>query len=347
MLKDSPIVIKIANNLGLKRLPNAEMAIRNYCFRRVKRIVAAFGKIENLNQLLEVISSHLEMKFEEVHKDEDLELISRNYLKKKELIFSRLHKELDQKTDGLLIRLEHAKAWEPKFVAVIDCRGYKAWRAYFTKWHEISHLLTTPPTQMTFQFRRIPSFKKGAEEQIVDKVAGDIAFYADIFYPALVQKIARDGRLTFSAIESLRETVCVGASRVSTLYAAIRQIPTLQLLVIAGLGYKRDEERLLNSGQLDLFPEQKQKIIPKLRAVEVSGTQKAQSIGFRIHRNMQVPEKSVIYKMFENPELFGETTTEYENLSWWEHSKGHLQEEEIIVEARMSRDKVFALICKK
>jgi hypothetical protein len=117
MLKDSPIVIKIANDLGLMRLRNAEEAIRNYCLERVKNIVAAFGKIEDLNQLLEVVSSHLEMRFEEVHDDEDLELICQKYLKKKELIFSHLIKELDEETDGLLVRLEHAEVWEPKFVA--------------------------------------------------------------------------------------------------------------------------------------------------------------------------------------------------------------------------------------
>ena len=64
MLKDSPIVIKIANDLGLKRLTNAEMAIRNYCLRRVKRIVAAFGEIKDLNELLQFVGSHLKMKFE-------------------------------------------------------------------------------------------------------------------------------------------------------------------------------------------------------------------------------------------------------------------------------------------
>lgn len=346
MLKDSPIVIKIASDLGLKRLLNAEAAIRDYCLKRVKRIVSAFGKINDLNQLLEVVGSHLEMRFEEVHNDKDLDLISQKYIKKKELIFSHLHKELDGETDGLLVRLEHAKTWEPKYIAVIDCRGYKAWRAYFTKWHEISHLLTTPPTQMTFQFRRTPTFKNGAEEQIVDRVAGDLAFYADIFYPALEQEVARDGRLTFSAIENLRESVCIGASRESTLYGAFRQISTPQLLITAGLGYKKDEERLLKSGELDLSPGQKQIIIPKLRALEVSGTQEAKRIGIHIFRNMEVPVNSIIFKVFENRDTLSETTTQYENLSWWKHSRGNLKEAEIIVEAKKAGDKVFALICK-
>lgn len=347
MLKNSPIAIKIAKNLGIERLPNAEMAIRNHCLKRVMRIVNAFGKIKDLNQLLEVVRSHLKMKFEEVHDEEDLKRIARNYLEKKELIFSQLSKELDEETDGLLVRLKHAKEWEPKYIAVINCQGNKIFRAYFTKWHEVAHILTTPPTQITFQFRRTPSFKKGEEEQIVDRIAGDLAFYEEIFFPALAQEIVQDGRLTFSAVENLRRTICDGASRESTLRGSIRQVPVPQLLVIAGLGYKKDEERLLNSGQLDLSSDRQQKIKPKLRALEVSGTPKAKDIDFRIHRNMRVPEKSIIYKIFENPELFEETTTEYENLSWWEYTGGRLKKTEIIVEARKSGDYVFALICKK
>ena len=144
-LKDSPIVIKIANDLGLKRKQNAEMAIRNYCFKKVERIITAFGEIADLNQLLKVVSSNLQMIFEEVHDDEDLSLIAQKYLKKGELIFSNIHRELDDETDGILIRLNNTNTWESKFVSLINCRGDKIYRAYFSKWHEVAHLLTTPP----------------------------------------------------------------------------------------------------------------------------------------------------------------------------------------------------------
>lgn len=345
-LKDSPIVIKIANDLGLKRKQNAERAIRNYCLRKVKGIVSAFGEITDLNQLLNVVSSHLQMKFEEIHDDEDLSLITQKYLKRGELIFSNLHRELDDETDGILIRLNQAKAWEPKYVAVINCRGNKIYRAYFSKRHEVGHLLTTPPTQMTFQFRRTPVFKKAPEEQIVDRVAGDFAFYEKIFSPALERETAQDNRLTFSAVERLRMTVCEGASRESTLRAAIRQVPAPQILVIAGLGYKKSEERLVNSRQMGLFANKDLKIEPKLRALEVMPSKVATDTGLRIHKNMRVPEKSIIFKAHEELTNLGQTYTECENLSWWEHSKGRLKNTAIYVEAKKSGDKAFALVCK-
>ena len=343
-LKDSPIVIKIANDLGLKRKWNAERAIRNYCLRKVRGIISAFGEITDLNQLLAVVSSHLQLNFEEVH-DDDLSEITQKYVEKGELIFGNLHKELDDETDGVLIRLNSAKAWEPKFVAVINCRGNKIYRAYFSKWHEIGHLLTTPPTQMTFQFRRTPAFKKAPEEQIVDRVAGDLAFYENIFYPALESEIADDNRLTFSAVERLKMTVCDGASREATLRAAIRQVLAPQLLVIAGMGYKKDEERLLHSKQMGLFADKDLKIEPKLRALEVLSSQVAIDAGLHMHKNMRVPERSIIFKAYEDLTSSDQTYEECENLSWWEHSRGRLNAAKVIVEAKKSGDKVFALVC--
>lgn len=345
-IKDSPIIIKIANELGLKSSFDAERAIRRYCLNRVDRIISSFGKVRDLNQLLQVVSSHLRMKFEEVYDDPGLEKIVEKYLRKGELFFHNLSKELDDNTDGMLIRLNNAKPWEPLFVAVADCRGYKTRRAYFTKWHEIAHALILPPSQMYFQFRRTPVIKKSPEEQITDRVAGDLAFYNRVFLPALIEAVGESKRLDFSAVNRLRDTICTGASMEATLRGAIQQIPVPQLLVIAGLGLKKDEERIVNSQQRGLFPAQEFQIEPKLRALEVIASGKALDIDFRIHRNMQVPVESVIHETFENWPGTGEMYSAFEDLSWWKHSRGQLDEMSVWVEAKMSGDKVFALISK-
>lgn len=336
-LKDSPVLMKIAKGIGLRRSSDAERAIRDYCLRRVQGIIEAFGEIKDLNQLLDVVSSSLRMTFEEVHDDSQIAEISGRYLAKGELIFANLHREMDEKTDGMLIRLNNAKPWEPIFVAIIDCRGYKAWRAYFSKWHEIGHVLTLRPTQMTFQFRRIPVQKKAPEEQIVDRIAGDLAFYSPLFMPFLIEAVGETKRLTFDAVEHLRSTVCVGASREATLRGAVRQALLPQLLLIAGMGLKKGEEQLLNSPQKRLF---KEKIEPKLRALEVMGNDKASRIGLRIHPNMRVPTDSVISEAYETAGMI----SGYEDLSMWEHSKGRLESMPIWVEARASGEKVFVLI---
>ena len=91
-LKDSPKIIKKAKDLGLKRFSDPERAIRSYCLKRVKSIFESFGEIKDLNQLLDVVSSNLKMRFEEVHDDTSLIKIAEKYLAKGELFFSNLHK---------------------------------------------------------------------------------------------------------------------------------------------------------------------------------------------------------------------------------------------------------------
>jgi hypothetical protein len=347
-LQDSPIVVKIANDLGLKRFPDAESAIRNYCQRRIKGIVYDFGgigQIKDLSQLLMVVSSYLQVKFEEIYDDNDLTVITQKYINKGELIFCNLHRELDNETDGILIRLNYAKPWEPKYVAVINCRGNRFWRAYFSKWHEVSHLLILPPSQMEFQFRRTPKFKKSPEEQIVDRVAGDLAFYEKIFFPALAAEIMLNNKLTFSSIERIRSNICIDASREATIRAAVRQVPAPQLFIIAGLGLKKSEETLMVSQQRN-FADKNTMIQPKLRALEVILSKEAENSNFRIHKNMRIPHDSVIFKIYEDMEDSCEACFGHENLSWWEHSKGCLDDAKIFVEAKKSGDKVFALVSK-
>jgi hypothetical protein len=343
-LKDSPVLIQMARDLGFRRYSDAERAIRNYCQKKVHGIIESFGEIKDLNQLLNVVSSSLRMKFEEVHDDSEITEIAERYIAKGELFFTSLHRELDDKTDGMLVRLNNAKPWEPMFVAIIDCRGYKAWRAYFSKWHEIGHVLTLKPSQMTFQFRRIPVKKKAPGEQIVDRIAGDLAFYRPLFLPYLKEAVGETKRLTFDVVEKLRSTVCIGASREATLRGAVKQALLPQLLIIAGLGLKKSEEQILNSPQMGLFKEKSHKFEPKLRALEIIGNEKASDIGLRIHQNMQVPSNSVICEAFESLDKSGGIISGYEDLSWWEHSKGRLKNMPIWVEARESGDKVLALI---
>ena len=101
--------MKKAKELGLRHFSDAERAIRNYCVKRVQDIIQSFGEIKDLNQLLEVVNSSLRMKFEEVYSDTDIAEISDRYLANGELFFTNLHREMDEKTDGMLIMLNNPK----------------------------------------------------------------------------------------------------------------------------------------------------------------------------------------------------------------------------------------------
>jgi hypothetical protein len=345
-LKDNPIIQKLAKELGLPRIGDAEQAIREFCVRRIEQIIEPFDKLTDLGQFLSIVSSSLRLKFEEVWNDHDLVRISKEYLAKGEIIFGILHKQLDEETDAILISLAHVETRESKYIAVIDCRGHKASRAYFSKWHEVGHVLTLP-AQMSFKFRRTPSWKKDPEEQIVDRVAGDLAFYSPLFLPELLARVRGERRLTFQVIEELRTTVCPGASREATIRGAVARIPFPQVLVIANMGLKRDEQRTLTSLQMRLFPENEIPFEPKLRAVDVIGNTLASNVGLRIHPNMEVPLESVIADAFEDTSFGTQVLSGVENLNWWKHSRGQLDNIPIRVEAMKAGNRVLALISQE
>jgi hypothetical protein len=343
-LKDHPAIKRLAKELGLSRVFDAEKGIREYCVQRVEKIKKDFKEITGLDNFLEFVSRGLGLKFEEVHDDFELKEISEKYLRKGELLFKDLHSELDDETDALLFALGNIKLWEPKFVAVIDCRGYKASRAYFSKWHEIAHVLTTPP-QYALPLRRTPSKKKEPEEQIADRVAGDLAFYSPLFLPEILARVGSKGMLTFEIVDDLRRTVCPAASKEATIRGAVSRAPFPHLLVIADYGLKRDEQRLLNSPQAGLFPQASAIFEEKLRAVEVIRNTAAQSAGLWIYPNMEVPPKSVITAAYEDTSS-SLPHSGLENLDWWKHSRGKLETMPICVEARRIGSKVFAFIGK-
>jgi len=316
-LNNSKIIQKIASELGLKRYRDGQNAIREFCIQEVENIKTQFGLIDNLSKLLEVVSSFLRIRFEEVNDDNDIEAISKKYLAQGELKFADLSRELDASTDAVMICLMKDKVW--RYSAVIDCRGYKKFRAYFTKWHEVAHILTRSP--QTFLFHRTPYFKRDPEEILVDRIAGDLAFYTPLFLPELLARTKTTKRLTFDIIEEIREIVCQGASREATIRGAISRAPFPQLMVIADYGLKKSEEKELSSNQGLLFTEGNGQFLPKLRAVDVIVNKPALNIGLCIHKNMEVPQESIIRKAYEESSP-NEIYHNRENLSWWKHSRG-------------------------
>jgi hypothetical protein len=342
-LRDSPVVARMARDIGLRAGADPEKAIRQHCVQKVQRMLKRLPDVNDLDGLLTAVSSALRLRFEDVHEDSDIDGISQKYLAQGELIFATLKKELDNLTDGILFKLNNLLAGEPKLVAVIDCRGAKAWRAYFSKWHETAHVLTMPPERLQ-GMKRTPSVKKAPEEQIVDRVAGDLAFYSPIFGEALREELGGTRRVTFEAAESVRSRLCPSASRESTLRAAVREAPFPTLLLIVDYGLKRaEEDQLADALRMGLPLGTTLRTERKIRAVEVISGKASIDRGFRIFTNMEIPERSVIRTVFEE---FGPSSSDsaLEDLSWWKHSRGFLPSMPIFVEAMKVGNRVFGLI---
>jgi hypothetical protein len=219
-------------------------------------------------------------------------------------------------------------------VAVIDCRGNKLARRFFTRWHEIAHRLTTNADMPEPVYRS----ENDPIERLMDEIAGHVGFYEPIFHPAY--KHASDGKphLTFGTVETIIETAFSDASFQATLFACARRLPTPVIYLEAALAHKKEVKRRLETPSL--FGDEPEP--GELRAVKVIPNKAAQQERFTIPTNMRVPADSVIYRQFE-----ADTQTDsdgQENLSQWESKGNPLEGRAVVVEARKLSDRVIVIV---
>jgi len=337
-LRDQVKIQTLARDLGVRASGDAVEAIVRFCERRVKHFVEGFPDYSTftLSDVLESVASKVTTVFEVIRGDDDLQRIQRRYVERGEKGFANLPGEFRTSEDfGLTIRLDNREPWQPMFVSVIDCRGDKGYREYFTKWHEVVHLLIATD-QMRLSFRRThcAGNKGDPEEILVDIIAGRLGFRPPAGFDFAADEIS------FDAIESLRSELCPESSKQAALIGFVRYWPSPCLLVTAKPGLrKRELERLQQ--QTFSFVETPPAM---LRAVQITPSNAAREAGFNIFRNMRIPEQSVIARLFADGGPREEAEAE-ECLSWWESSDGGvLPKCQVVVKARRSWDSVEALI---
>jgi hypothetical protein len=331
-LKDNHQVWKLALDLGLKPKDDAVGEILRFCARRVRSFADQF-KCKTLTELLEATAASVGTIFEEINNDSDLERVRLRYLKMGEMGFATLEKELDSQVYAITFQRLHAKPWERPYVSVIDCRGDKRWRRYYSKWHEVAHLLTLT-AQLRLAFRRTHSAEghKNAEEALMDVIAGRFGFFADI-----VAEHA-SGEISFQKIEELRVQLCPEASKQAVLIGFVRAWPTPCVLIQAELALRKREKESIAQNSFGFYGAAK----PALRAIHVTANDSARDIGMTIFENMRVPERSIIHQVFSRGTRYLEAV---EDLSWWEASDGtRLRELAIAVKAETAWSCVQALI---
>lgn len=336
LLKASHQIHTLAKDLGIKVYGDPVEDILAYCEARIEDFMSIFPDCPTLSSMLKWVAARVGTTFEVIESDAALREVKRRYLERNEKRFAALEDELATEDDfGITLKLQNREAWEPEYVSVIDCRGDKASRAYFTKWHEIAHLLTLT-SQGRLAFRRSHSSNafNNPEERLMDIIAGRFGFY-----PPIVQKFIKD-EISFEVVDVLREQLCREASYQASLINFTKFWPTPCILICAEMRLKKAEEASLAQQNL-FFNEGPQ---TRLRAAKVTFSNPARETGFTIHKNMRVPERSVISRVFHEDIPYEEA---YENLSWWESKGRHQPECPILVKAKRTRDAVEALIIPK
>ncbi|MDE0125770.1 MAG: hypothetical protein OXN97_14445 [Bryobacterales bacterium] len=333
-LRRSLKIQTLAADLGLPSAKDPVGAILRFCENRTRSILRGFSDCHTLTDLLAVTADSLGTQFAEVRSDEELDAVRMRYARRGERVFAGLHNELSDSVYGITIRRTARKSWEQPYVSVIDCRGNKRRRSYFTKWHEVGHLLVlTDQMRLCFRRTHVEHDQKDPEEAMVDLIAGHVGFL-----PLIVRRHAK-GVPSFGKFEGLRTRLCPEASREASIQGFAKAWPTPCLLIRAKLGLKRGEQRWLAQPSLGLGGEPE----AVLRAVRASPNDAARRSGLRIFPNMQVPDRSVIRRVFKerNPK----PRKDVENLSMWQSTGGkRLSQRKVLVQATSRHDGVDALV---
>lgn len=289
-----------------------------------------------MDRLQEVVCAKLGLRVHWIHSDFELVRLADKYIATGEIVFATLAGELSPDAFGVLIQLQRPTAQGNKWVAVIDCRGDKAFRRHWTLWHEIAHCLTAVG-QMHLPLRRTtdnPS--KDPVETITDLIASDFAFYAPIFDPILKREITKnDGHLSFAVVNAIRSGFCPEASFQSTLNACVASLASPYLVLDIRLGYNKSEAAAVASGRSP--------IKPALRIYRASPNNEGSRVGLWIPNNYRIPDHSVIFEAHRIQSTRG--LGRLEDLGTWTDSRGRsLQTRSVLIEAKKSGDHALALV---
>lgn len=328
---------RVAKNLGLSTRGNVEDSIIQHCISRLDEWVKVHGCPKTLTDLLNLFATSLDIAFEEVHCDSDIGDLLKRIPPTQEPVMVYVSSQLDDETDGMLIKRSRCQPGDRSLLAVVNCRGKHEPRSYFTKWHEAVHSIFEGQ-QLRMAMRKIRAQRLEPDEVLVDRVAAELAFYPPIFQPVVEQEFSKAGKLTFGGIARVRDEIAPGASFTSTAKACLKYCPRPAWFLTCGMGQKRDLERKLLNKQASLLPLPE----PQLRVREVSSSSSAKQNGINIFRNMRVPNQSTVSFAFD---AAGTTIDGKELLETWEtSSSGPVGNGEIEVEAFKRDDEVWALI---
>ena len=263
-LRDSDKIWKLAKDLGIKPSNNPVSDILEYCEKRITKFLKG-AKCITLHELLNWVAGRLGTSFEEIHSDEDLREIKAKHIRAGEKSFAILETWLTDDVYGITIKRTTVEDWEPQYVSIIDCREGKKKKAYYTKWHELAHLLILTEQMRLCYMRTQHLPDKDPEEMMVDVIAGRFGFYPPLIHPHVCN------RISFDEIERLKDSLCPDASYQSSLIGFVNAWPKPCILLQCKPGLKTKQKASLSNLS---FPFSETPT-PELRAINATSNQAA------------------------------------------------------------------------
>ena len=295
---------QLARNLHIPDSGDCLRELREHAIASVRQMLKDWS-VETIAELRSLVADKLSVKIEFIHEDQDTERLADKYGQVMAGFRQLLRAEfIKSDTEGLLIDNPKPGKGGRDYLVIVDARGSRKIRAYFTAWHELAHLLLYPRRQAVLEgFRRTPTPEaklKDPVESAVDHIAGLLAFWEPLFKPALLNTACGD--LSLEAIELACAQVAPGASLQAACLAAVRMWEEPVVFVTAAVSRKRDGSS------------------PSLRVQNIVANDAAREIGCEVRRQMRIPPGSVISNAFGD--IFGKRHCGLENQADWEVS-GH------------------------
>jgi hypothetical protein len=344
-VRHSPRVIQLARDLHLDLRGDCAQRITAFALDRVRSLIEGFP-VADLDTMRTLLANRLRAKVEFIHDDADIERIATDHSTFHPHLRRRLREEfITGTTEGITLERDGGDARAFQFLAVVDARGSRAIRAYFTAWHELVHLLIHPPQLAFAGFRRSPPvelIQKDPIESLVDSIAGDVGFFEPIYAPVFREAVVDNGALSFAAMDLARHKGAPSASFYAASLAGIRLTTQPALFVTVDNRLKKSEAREVEGSQLG-FPLGLPQPQRQLRVVAAASTANADAYGFRIFAGMRVPPSSVLTTAFNSP---GDVAlVADEDQDWWETSRsGALSSLGLRVEAMRRGRYVYGLL---
>jgi len=301
-LSRHPKLRQLARNLHIPDTGDCLRELRNHAIGTVQQMLEDWH-VETIDDLRMLIADKLSVKIELLLTDEDVDRLSEKYGHVVGHFRRILRAEfLKGDTEGLLIDNPKPGKGGRDYLVIVDARGLRKVRAYFTVWHELAHLLLYPRKQLVLEgFRRAPNNDakhKDPVESAVDHIAGQLAFWEPLFKPALYEAAGPD--LSLQAIESASAEVAPGASLYAACLAAIRAWDAPAVFVTGDVSPKSDGTA------------------PSLRLQAVVSNEAAREIGCELRKHMRVPPTSALWQGFHDE--MGRVHVGVENQSAWDVS---------------------------
>jgi len=331
-LNRAPEIVKLARELGCKSPNNPVEAILDYCRQRVRSLLRDYP-VATLTELLDMVAAHVDTKFVEIHNNQELKETRSYFFKRGENGFARLNEELGPKALAITFRRLRPNKGEPAYISVVDARGEKLFRVYFSKYHEVAHLLTlTDPNRLKFCRTHDAVDYALPEEVLMEEIAAELAFFPDI-----VERHA-EGLISFEKIKLVRDRLCKNASWYSSVVNLSKRWPTPCVLIEVEPDQKGRMDQERSGAQISA---ESNSVV--LRVMRSTPSVAPHALGTIVRSGIRIPKNSIIHQVFGDQST--RQMTADENLrGWTDDSDRRLPTLPIRIHVKKEKHRLWALL---